>query len=176
VALEQLWAGWRSEYVTAASAAERQGGHQGCVFCRLAEAGEPSADNGVVWQGEEAFCVLNLYPYASGHLLVLPRRHEASLGGLSATESAELWEATRQAVAALTAAYAPDGHNIGANLGRAGGAGIPAHVHLHVLPRWSGDTNFMTTVADVRVIPESLADAWAKVHAAWPADGAAHTS
>jgi ATP adenylyltransferase len=169
MALEQLWAGWRHEYVSGATAAERAGEDGGCVFCRLAQSGPPSADNGVLWRGERTFAVLNAYPYASGHLLVLPTRHEEDLGGLDAGESAELWRAVTSAVAALGAAYEPDGMNVGANLGRAAGAGIPRHLHLHVLPRWSGDTNFMTTVAGVRVLPEPLGVAWQKLHAVWPA-------
>lgn len=125
----------------------------------------------MVWRGERTFAVLNAYPYASGHLLVLPLRHVSELDELTDDESGELWATTRAAVGAITAAYAPDGINVGANLGRAAGAGIPRHLHLHVVPRWSGDTNFMTSVAGVRVIPETLADAWEKLHPAWPAAG-----
>jgi ATP adenylyltransferase len=168
VPLEQLWAGWRHEYVTAATAAERTGAADECVFCRIAASGEPSSDNGVVWRGEQTLVVLNLYPYASGHLLVLPQRHLGDLSELTETESVELWGATRAALAALQRAYEPDGTNIGANLGRAAGAGIPQHLHLHALPRWSGDTNFMTTVAGIRVMPEPLTVVWEKLHAAWP--------
>jgi ATP adenylyltransferase len=118
--------------------------------------------------GELAFCCLNAYPYGSGHLLVLPVRHVADLGDLTPEESSALWETARTAVKAAGDAYHPDGFNVGANLGRAAGAGIPQHLHLHVLPRWSGDTNFMTAIGGVRVIPESLATTWAKVSAAWP--------
>jgi diadenosine tetraphosphate (Ap4A) HIT family hydrolase len=168
VTLEQLWAGWRHDYVTAAGAAEKAGTDDGCVFCRIVASGDPSADNGVVWRGPLTLAVLNAYPYASGHLLVLPLRHVSSLADLTADESAELWETTRAAAAALGIAYDPDGLNVGANLGRAAGAGIPQHLHLHVVPRWSGDTNFMTTVAGVRVIPEALTATWRTVHAAWP--------
>lgn len=174
MSLEQLWAGWRLEYVQAASAAERNPADPGasgedCVFCRIAASGPPSADNGVVWRDEFSFAVLNAYPYASGHLLVMPLRHVDRLDHLGAEESASLWSATQAALAALTAAYQPDGLNMGANFGRAAGAGIPKHVHLHVLPRWSGDTNFMTTVAGVRVMPESLDRTWRRLHATWPA-------
>ncbi len=121
-----------------------------------------------MWRGRLSFAVLNAYPYASGHLLVLPLRHEGALSDLVTEESQELWEAARQAVAAVEVAYQPDGANLGANFGRAAGAGIPDHLHLHVLPRWSGDTNFMTAVAGTRVIPESLEAAWKRLHAAWP--------
>jgi len=169
--LEHLWAGWRGAYVRAATEAERDDAspdEAGCVFCRLAASGEPAAENGVVWRGESTFAVLNAYPYASGHLLVVPLRHLETLEELDAAESADLWSTVLAAGRAITAAYSPDGMNIGANLGRAAGAGIPRHLHLHVVPRWSGDTNFMTSVAGTRVLPESLADAWAKVHASWP--------
>lgn len=168
--LEQIWAGWRDEYVQSATEAERKGGDDDCVFCAIAQSGAPSRENGMVWKGQLTFAVLNAYPYASGHLLVLPLRHLSELDELTDAESDELWTTTRAAVRAVTKAYAPDGANIGANLGRAAGAGIPRHLHLHVVPRWSGDTNFMTSVASVRVIPETLAGAWDKVHPAWPAD------
>lgn len=170
MALDQLWAGWRHAYVVAATDAERAGASGGCVFCALAASGPATADNGVVWRSARTVAALNAYPYASGHLLVFPARHLAELDELDEDEAGELWRATRAAAAALRAAYRPDGLNIGANLGRAAGAGIPAHLHLHALPRWAGDTNFMTSVARTRVLPESLADAWAKLHRAWPAD------
>ncbi len=166
--LENLWAGWRLEYVSSATQAERRGEDGGCVFCAIAASGPPSADNGVVWRGELAFAVLNAYPYASGHLLVMPVRHVAELDELSSGERSELWRATERAIEAVTVAYAPDGINMGANLGRAAGAGIPRHLHLHVVPRWSGDTNFMTTVGGVRVMPESLPDSWSRLHTVWP--------
>jgi ATP adenylyltransferase len=139
-----------------------------CVFCRLAESGPPSVDNLVVWRGEWSFVVLNAYPYASGHVLVMPLRHVGHLRDMTDPESTEVWAATRLAVAAIEAAYEPDGLNMGANLGRAAGAGIPAHVHLHVLPRWSGDTNFMTSIAGTRVMPETLQLAWKRLTEAWP--------
>ncbi len=172
MSLEHLWAGWRREYIVEATARERSGGvsqdETDCVFCRLAASGPPSEDNLVVWRGERAFVVMNAYPYASGHVLVLPLRHVGSLAELSAEESAEVWAATQHALAALEKAYEPDGLNMGANLGRAAGAGLPAHVHLHALPRWSGDTNFMTSVAETRVMPETLALSWKRLTDAWP--------
>jgi ATP adenylyltransferase len=168
MALQQLWAGWRHEYVAAATEAERGGDGGGCVFCRILASGPPSADNGVVWRGDLAFAVLNAYPYASGHLLVLPVRHLSDLAELRDDESEALWSTTRSATAAAMAAYDPDGINLGANLGRAAGAGIPRHLHLHVVPRWSGDTNFMTSVAGVRVMPETLGTAWERLRAVWP--------
>ncbi|HUY23617.1 MAG TPA: HIT domain-containing protein [Acidimicrobiales bacterium] len=167
--LEQLWAGWRHGYVSSATEAERRGDDGACVFCRIAASGPPSAENFVVWRGALSYAVMNAYPYASGHLLVMPVRHVGQLDELTSAESADLWDATRKAASAITAAYDPDGINMGANLGRAAGAGIPAHLHLHVLPRWSGDTNFMTSVAGVRVMPESLATGWERLHDRWPA-------
>jgi ATP adenylyltransferase len=139
-----------------------------CVFCRIAASGPPSADNGVLWVGECTFAVLNAYPYTSGHLMVLPTRHVRTLAGLSDPESTELWSVLRHAVTALETAYGPEGINLGANLGRAAGAGIPRHLHLHAVPRWEGDTNFMTTVAGARVLPEALTVTWQRLTAAWP--------
>ena len=172
MSLEHLWAGWRRPYIVEATARERSGGltrtEEECVFCRLADSGPPSEENLVVWRGELTFVVMNAYPYASGHVLVLPLRHVSSLAGLTEAESAELWSATQRAVATIEAAYEPDGLNMGANLGRAAGAGLPSHVHLHVLPRWSGDTNFMTAVAETRVLPETLQLSWKRLADAWP--------
>jgi ATP adenylyltransferase len=174
VTLDHLWAGWRSDYVTSASSppsteVDGSGEDPGaCVFCRLAVSGPPSADNGVVWRGSRTFVVLNAYPYASGHLMAMPYRHVGSLADLGEDEGAEMWTALRQGVAALDEAYAPEGINLGANLGRAAGAGIPRHLHLHAVPRWVGDTNFMTVVAGTRVLPESLPVTWERLHRAWP--------
>jgi ATP adenylyltransferase len=166
--LDQLWAGWRHDYVASTTDAERREQTGECVFCRIASLGPPSVDNLVVWRSDLSFAVMNAYPYASGHLLVMPLRHVGELDELTAEESHDLWVGTERAVSAITAAYDPDGINMGANLGRAAGAGIPSHLHMHVLPRWSGDTNFMTAVAGVRVMPESLAVGWGRLHAAWP--------
>jgi ATP adenylyltransferase len=179
VTLDHLWAGWRSEYVTSVGSVEAAvpGAVDGaapddpahCVFCRIAASGPPSAANGVLWVGSLTFAVLNAYPYASGHLMVLPIRHVGSLGDLSDEEATELWSATRTGVAALQAAFGPEGINLGANLGQAAGAGIPKHLHFHAVPRWLGDTNFMTAVAHTRVLPETLAATWLRLHEVWPA-------
>lgn len=170
--LEQLWAGWRAHYVTTVanvSETARPGADgPDCVFCAILASDAPDEERHVLHVGETAVALLNAYPYASGHLLVMPRRHVAGLGDLDATEAAEVWATVRDGVEALETAYRPDGCNIGANLGRAAGAGIPDHLHIHLVPRWAGDTNFMTTVASVRVMPEPLSDSWAKVRAAWP--------
>jgi diadenosine tetraphosphate (Ap4A) HIT family hydrolase len=171
VSIQHLWAGWRRDYIVEATARERAGGiasdESSCVFCRIATSGPPSEDNLVVWRGALTFVVMNAYPYASGHVLVLPLRHVEPLTELTDAESAELWWATQRAVSAIESAYEPDGLNMGANLGRAAGAGIPSHVHLHVLPRWSGDTNFMTSVAETRVMPETLQLSWKRLTDAW---------
>ncbi len=173
MSLERLWAGWRSTYVSSASVAGRDvAGQIQCVFCAIAERLESGSASEeelyVVWTGETCMVVLNLYPYASGHLLVMPRRHAGSLQDLSPAESTELWKASLDALSALERSYGPDGLNLGANLGRAAGAGLPDHVHLHALPRWVGDTNFMTAVAEVRVMPETLPESWKRLRAAWP--------
>ncbi len=178
MSLEHLWAGWRGEYVTSVGSVEPAvvGGTDPappddpneCVFCRLAASGPPSADNGVVWIGADTFVVLNAYPYATGHLMVLPRRHVGTLAELTDDEGSEMWRAMRTSAAALEAAFRPDGMNLGANLGRAAGAGIPRHLHFHAVPRWYGDTNFMTAVAGTRVLPETLAVTWERLHRAWP--------
>ena len=176
--LDRLWAGWRGEYVASAASVEpavaggldshRLDDPAHCVFCRIAGSGPPSADNGVLWIGSHTYAVLNAYPYANGHLMVLPLRHVGALADLTDGESSEMWSALRQGVAALEAALGPDGMNVGANLGRAAGAGIRRHLHLHAVPRWLGDTNFMTSVAGTRVLPETLAASWQRIHAVWP--------
>jgi ATP adenylyltransferase len=166
--IDRLWASWRSEYVlTAASKVGADARDGRCVFCALAEMGV-NVDSGVIHLDEVSMCVLNAYPYGSGHLLILPRRHESHLLSLTEQEATGLWATARRAVAALESAYRPGGINLGANLGEAAGAGIPAHLHLHALPRWAGDTNFMTSIAEIRVLPESLETTWEKVTAAWP--------
>ena len=115
------------------------------------------------------FAVLNAYPYTSGHLMIAPVRHTGALSALSRDEASALMFMAQDATVALERAYTPDGVNVGANLGRAAGAGIPGHVHMHALPRWVGDTNFMTVVAEARVLPEPLSTSWEKLKAAWPA-------
>lgn len=166
--LDELWAGWRSEYVSSAATSGEEDGDDGCVFCRLLSSTEPDSETLVVWRGATCAALLNAFPYTSGHLMVLPLRHVGELEDLTSDESAEVWRATTSAVGALKAAYSPDGVNIGANLGRAAGAGVPGHFHVHCLPRWSGDTNFMTTVAGARVQPEALPVTWSKLRDAWP--------
>jgi len=147
-----LWAPWRLEYVT-------QPGDAGLPECFLCDyLGKPEGDaaNGVIWRGDDTIVLLNRYPYTNGHLLIAPFAHKGDLDELTPLEMLRLWHHTGQAKRLLAAALRPQGFNIGLNLGRCAGAGLPGHIHVHVVPRWNGDTNFMSVVGDVRVIPQSL--------------------
>jgi diadenosine tetraphosphate (Ap4A) HIT family hydrolase len=155
------------------TAAPAQPGESASVFRRILEAGVPDEEARIVWRGRTVFAILNAFPYTSGHLLVMPYREVGELEDLTGEESTELWSATQDAVAAVKAAYRPHGVNVGLNLGEAAGAGVPSHLHVHVLPRWNADSNFMTSIAETRVLPESLPDAWTKLRAAWPGAGSA---
>ena len=162
--LERMWADWRSSYV--ANADTLTDAH-GCVFCNLVNASD-DAEALVLERTTTTITVMNLFPYGSGHLMVAPKRHAASLLELTDEETVEITRAQARALQAIENVYAPDGANLGANLGRAAGAGVPGHLHVHVLPRWSGDTNFMTSIAEVRVLPESLRIGYDKLKANWP--------
>lgn len=164
--LEHLWAGWRTSYVE--SATDEPGAPEGSVFTRILASGHPDHETNIVWRGRWCFAILNAFPYTNGHLMVMPYREVAEIEDLSPDEHAELWAGVTLAVRALKAAYRPDGVNVGMNLGRPAGAGVPGHLHVHVLPRWSGDTNFMTTVAGTRVLPEAITASAERVRAAWP--------
>ena len=167
--LERLWAGWRLEYIEAAGDDDDVAGESaGCVFCRILTSDDPPESTLVLWRDEACAVVLNAYPYTSGHLMVMPLRHVAELESLHEEEGAAIWAALTDAVTALKSAYPLDGLNVGANLGRAAGAGVPGHFHLHALPRWNGDTNFMTTVAEARVVPEALPLSYRRLREAWP--------
>src|SRR5438132_10261970 len=166
MSLERLWAGWRTQYVDGIGDGSDE---RACVFCNILAGDAPDDEVLVVRREPLTVAVLNAYPYTSGHLMVLPVRHVADLEDVSDDESAAVWALLGDAVRALKRAYRPDGINVGANLGRVAGAGTPGHFHLHCLPRWDGDTNFMTTVANARVLPEALDASWARVREAWPA-------
>jgi ATP adenylyltransferase len=156
-----LWAPWRLEYVQQADESP------GCVFCAEA-AGELSGEQSLlVHRGERALAILNKFPYSSGHLLAAPLRHVGSLAELTDEEAAELHRISVAAVDALGRTYGPAGFNLGWNLGRAAGAGIADHVHMHVVPRWAGDTNFMPVLADVKVLPEHLLATRDRLRRAW---------
>jgi ATP adenylyltransferase len=170
--LERLWAGWRSAYVGSVGSTQAladQANAVGCVFCAILAGDDPPEQTYLVWRDERCAAILNLFPYTTGHVMVLPVRHVAELEDVRGDEAVALWDALARAVRALKAVYEPDGLNVGINLGRSAGAGIPGHFHVHCLPRWQGDTNFMTSVAEARVLPESLPDTYAKLKAAWPA-------
>ncbi len=158
--MERLWAPWRLEYVQHADE------QNGCVFCGAAAAAD--VDGLVLHRGELAFALLNRFPYASGHLLVAPYRHGAGFDALDEAEAREVHLLAVAGIEALRAVYAPEGFNVGWNLGRVAGAGIVDHGHVHVVPRWGGDTNFMPVLADVRVVPEHLAESRRRLADAWP--------
>jgi ATP adenylyltransferase len=167
VTLEHLWAGWRTAYVESAAGPEPPAG-QGSIFTRILGSGLPDTETHIVWRGEVCFAICNAFPYTNGHVLVMPYREVATLAELTPQEHGELWQGSTDAVAAIIAAYRPEGVNVGMNLGRAAGAGVPGHLHVHVLPRWNGDTNVLTTVAETRVMPETLSSSAARLRAAWP--------
>jgi ATP adenylyltransferase len=156
-----LWAPWRLEYIQQADEATS------CVFCAEAAGELPSDESLLVHRGRHALAILNKFPYSSGHLLAAPIRHVASLSELTDDEAAEIHRLSVSAVEALGEIYAPGGFNLGWNLGRAAGAGIADHVHLHVVPRWGGDTNFMPVLADVKVLPEHLLETRERLRSAW---------
>ena len=160
----QLWAPWRLEYVQ--SAADGSAAAGGCFLCRALH--EPDAAALVVHRADAAVVLLNRYPYATGHLLVAPRRHVGAFGDLTDAEALEIHRLAATGMAALGAVFAPDGYNLGWNVGRVAGAGLPGHAHLHVVPRWNGDHNFMPVLADVKVMPEQLDVTREKIAAAWP--------
>jgi ATP adenylyltransferase len=158
--LDRLWAGWRSAYVSGPPATS-------CVFCSILGASTGAADRYLLAATDKTAALLNAFPYTSGHLLVLPIRHVASLAELAVEEANELIAVVGQAVRALERAYGAEGINVGMNLGRAAGAGIPDHLHFHVLPRFVGDTNFMTSTANTRVLPEALSASFARLEKEW---------
>jgi len=164
VSLERLWAGWRTAYVSDPKTGRTD---TDCVMCNLVESTD-DREALVLERTPATIAVMNLYPYGSGHMMVAPTRHAASLEDLDDNEVVEISRAQVRALRAIRAAYAPDGVNVGINIGRAAGAGVPGHLHVHLLPRWNGDTNFMTTVAEVRVLPEDLLTGYDKLKAAWP--------
>lgn len=167
--LDHLWNGWRAAYVQkwGETAGDPLPANGGSVFTRILKSGLSDDEAHIVRRGETCFVILNAYPYASGHMLVLPYREVPNLEDLSSAESAELWSLVTQGVQALKAAYAPQGVNVGINLGPPAGGSISEHLHVHVVPRWVGDANFMTAVANTRTLPESLVDSAAKLRAAW---------
>jgi len=190
--MDHLWTPWRYAYVSTADGPARQGvpreldswpGDHHCVFCNMIAAvdyaqehGTPREDAeraaGIVLRARHTFLCLNAYPYASGHAMVVPYGHGSSLAALDSVTAHEMMDIAQRIETVFQQLYAPHGMNFGLNLGKAAGAGVAGHLHLHALPRWSGDTNFMTAIAETRVLPEMLADAWTRLRAALAADTA----
>jgi ATP adenylyltransferase len=156
-----LWAPWRLEYIQTADEQE------GCVFCNAVESDDDEEAH-VVHRGRHAIVLVNKFPYASGHFMVAPSRHAGEFGELNDEEALELHRLADRGMSALSRIYEPQGYNLGWNLGRIAGAGVVDHVHLHVVPRWAGDTNFMPVLADVKVIPEHLVETRRRLADAWP--------
>jgi ATP adenylyltransferase len=159
-ALNYLWSPWRMSYI------ENHSKEEQCVFC-VAVASDKDEDNLIMARGKQVFIILNRYPYTSGHLMVVPYEHCSSLEQLDPQTRAEMMELTNRAILVLKSVYQPQGFNLGMNIGEAAGAGIAEHIHLHIVPRWGGDTNFMSSLADTRVLPEALEDTYRRVRAAW---------
>ena len=185
--MDYLWTPWRYAYVTEADRKTRQGipeelaafpNDVGCVFCNILGAADyaiahgmdaPAADCAalIVHRAERNYICLNRYPYDSGHIMIVPREHQSSLAGLAPATAREMMDLARRAECALAALYSPDGFNFGLNLGKSAGAGVTGHLHLHALPRWAGDTNFMTVIGETRVLPEDLATTWQRMRSAF---------
>jgi ATP adenylyltransferase len=166
---ERLWNGWRSTYVSSVGSSDEAGeAGEGSVFSQILRSQLPDDETNIVHRGEHVFVILNAYPYGTGHSLVMPYREVADLEDLTAHEASELWATVTDTVRAVKAAYRPDGVNVGLNLGRPAGGSVSEHLHVHVVPRWTGDANFMTAVANTRTLPEPLADTARKLRAAWP--------
>ncbi len=184
--MDHLWSPWRYTYVTKAESAVRPGvpeslaawpGDLGCVFCNLIASidyaiangmsvDQAEAAGGLVLRGKQCFICLNAYPYTSGHVMIMPYAHLDRLAVLPTETAHELIDLAQRTEQALERVYHPHGFNFGLNVGKAAGAGVAGHLHLHAMPRWTGDTNFMTTVAETRVLPEDLASTWKRLRAA----------
>ncbi len=154
--MDFLWSPWRSHYVASMKKP------LGCVFCQIHQSGSDSASF-VLWRGQFNFIILNLFPYTTAHLMIVPFEHTADLSSLEKAVSDEMMDLAKEAQRAIAEEYRPDGFNLGINQGSAAGAGIAGHLHLHLLPRWIGDANFMITVGETRVLPESLEDTYQKL-------------
>lgn len=170
MSLEQLWNGWRAEYVGQGNS--RSSHPSVSVFTSILQSGMSDEEAHIVHRGATCFVILNAFPYASGHVLVLPYREVSQLEDLSTEESHELWSTVTQATIALRASHHPDALNVGINLGAAAGGSIAQHLHVHVVPRWNGDSNFMTAVASTRTLPEPLPLTASKIRNAWPKENA----
>lgn len=164
---ERLWNGWRSTYVSSVGDLDADDTSES-VFTKILGSGVSDEEANIVHRGAHVFAILNAYPYGTGHTLVLPYREVADLEDLTDVETAELWPAVTDAVRAVKTAYRPHGVNVGINLGRPAGGSVSEHLHVHVVPRWTGDANFMTAIANTRTLPEPLSETAHKLRAAWP--------
>jgi ATP adenylyltransferase len=162
VATQRIWAPWRLEYVKDASKDKPEA----CIFCAALKSGDDEASL-IVHRGESCFVILNKFPYTNGHLMVAPYEHVAELQALGAATAGELMALAQRGIAALETSYSPHGYNVGVNQGRVAGAGVEHHIHMHVVPRWGGDTNFMPVLGDTRVMNQTLADSYRTVRAAF---------
>lgn len=166
--LDQIWNGWRAEYVSGVTSARSASTDTPSVFTQILNSGLDDSEANIVHRGDHCFVLLNAFPYTVGHLLVLPYRQVANIEDLNPDESSELWALVGDGVIAVKTAYRPDGVNVGINLGPAAGGSVSEHLHVHVLGRWVGDSNFITSVANARTIPEPLDQTAARLRAAWP--------
>jgi ATP adenylyltransferase len=166
--MDYLWTPWRYAYITAAG--KNDGKPEGCVFCELPKL--PDEDAKIVHRGEHCYVILNSFPYTSGHVMVVPFAHLDELQKLPEAAAREMMALAQKMEGLLRRVYTPDGINLGMNIGRAAGAGIAGHVHMHVLPRWVGDTNFMTVTGESRVLPEALEETYRRIRGALDAAGA----
>jgi ATP adenylyltransferase len=194
--MERLWTPWRHDYVSRAKDSSRPGvpdalnawpgsgsDDHNCVFCNMIAAVDHAIEQGmpaeqaemaahVLVRGRSCFLCLNAFPYATGHILIVPYRHIDSLAALAHEDAMEMMTLAQRVESVLRTVYQPGGMNFGLNLGEAGGAGIASHIHMHALPRWIGDTNFMTAIADTRVLPEALDTTWTRIRKAWQTQNA----
>jgi len=157
--MDILWSPWRYDYITGTGATKSGG----CVFCEILSDSAGDEENFILNRAEFNFVILNIYPYTSGHLMVVPYHHIATLDEAGKQTTDEMMDLTKSAQAAISEVYTPDGINLGMNLGKAAGAGVDAHLHMHVLPRWVGDVNFMTAIGQTRTIPETLQTTYEKL-------------
>ncbi len=159
--VDKIFAPWRSEYILSGDT-----NPSGCIFCDYPKQ-DKDEENLIVYRGKLCFVIMNRYPYNAGHLMVIPYRHLHNFAEMTTDELAELMQLVQKAVATLTIVMYPDGFNIGMNIGKVAGAGIDQHLHMHVVPRWNGDTNFMPVISDTRVISEALESVWRRITAEW---------
>ena len=159
--MERLWSPWRNEYIAASGTDKSQA--DVCIFCEAQKDAAADEEKFVLYRGRRNFIILNLYPYISGHMMIAPYAHIGELDAAGKEDTDEMMDLAKRCQTALREIYHPEGFNIGMNLGRAAGAGIADHIHMHVMPRWAGDTNFMTTVGETRVLPEDLPTTYRKL-------------